>query len=231
MACLNCGTFLNNASDLCKAAQLIRAEEIASDLGVEVTMDMVPNDRLQGSGVRRTPAGTPGQEKPRASRSGISILKANACSHVQKVEKMSLTVSQRQLVDAFYAFNCAAQDLSPICVQFLERLSDAVIPDPPRTREMISQGIGHNFAGKIIFMNEIAKGDEADLSEDFFIYWRNRLRRPETFVADYCRSPKRPAILGFGGEWRCADEFPDDVLDDVAEDAAAIPGLNVKLAH
>ena len=47
MACTNCGTFLNNASDLCKAAQLIRIEEMASDLGVEVTMDMVPGDRLR----------------------------------------------------------------------------------------------------------------------------------------------------------------------------------------
>ena len=109
---LPCGTFLNNASDLCKAAQLIRIEEIAADLGIEVTMDMVPEDRLQGTGVRRTPAGTPGHEVQRASRSGINILKANAKSHVQKADKMSMTVSQRQLVDAFYAFNCAAQDLS-----------------------------------------------------------------------------------------------------------------------
>ena len=57
---------------------------MASDLGVDVTMDMVPEDRLQGSGVRKTLAGTPGHEKPRASRSGINILKANAKSHVQK---------------------------------------------------------------------------------------------------------------------------------------------------
>ena len=137
-----------------------------------------------GGGLRKTPAGTPGHEKPRASRSGINILKANAKSHVQKAEKMSLTVSQRQLVDAFYAFNCAAQYLALICIQFLERLSDAVIPDPPRTREMITQGLGHRYAGKIIFMNEIAKGDDADLSKDFFVYWRNRLHRPETFAAD-----------------------------------------------
>ena len=44
---------------------------------------------------------------------------------------------------------------------------------------MIAQGIGHR--------NEIAKGEQADLSEDFFIYRKNRLRRPETFVADYCK--------------------------------------------
>ena len=155
-------------------------------------------------------------------------LKANAKSHVQKAEKMCLTVSQRQLVDAFYAFNCAAQDLSPICIQLLERLSDAVIPDPPRTREMIAQGIGHRYSGKIIFMNEIAK-----ISEDFFVYWKNRLHRPETFAADYCQGPKRPAILGFGGEWRCEKDDPDDVLDEllafVAEDAQFIPGLNINL--
>ena len=125
---------------------------------------------------------------------------------------MCLMVSQRQLVDAFYAFNCAAQDLSPICIQFLERLSDAVIPNPPRTREMIAQGLGHRYSGKIIFMNEIAKGDDADISEDFFVYWKNRLHRPETFAGDYCHGPKRPAILGFGGEWRSEKDDPDDVL-------------------
>ena len=32
---------------LCKAAQLIRIEEIATDLGIEVTMDMVPEDRCE----------------------------------------------------------------------------------------------------------------------------------------------------------------------------------------
>ena len=233
MSCITCGTFLNNASDLCKAAQLIRIEEIAADLGIEVTMDMVPEDRLQGTGVRRTPAGTPGHEVQRASRSGINILKANAKSHVQKADKMSMTVSQRQLVDAFYAFNCAAQDLSPICIQFLERLSDAIIPDPPRTREMIARGIGHRYAGKVIFMNEPAKGNDADLSEDFFIYWKNRLHRPETFAADYCQGAKRPAILGFGGEWRSEKTDPDDVLDELLEfvmgDAQFVPGLDINL--
>ena len=146
---------------------------------------------------------------------------------------MCLTVSQRQLVDAFYAVNCAAQDLSPICIQFLERLSDSVIPDPPRTREMIAQGLGHRYSGKIIFMNEIAKGDDADISEDFFVYWKNRLHRPETFAGDYCHGPKRPAILGFGGEWRSEKDDPDDVRDEllafVAEDAQLIPGLNINL--
>ena len=144
-----------------------------------------------------------------------------------------MTVSQRQLVDAFYAFNCAAQDLSPICIQFLERLSDAVIPDPPRTREMIARGIGHRYAGKVIFMNEPAKGNDADLSEDFFIYWKNRLHRPETFAADYCQGAKRPAILGFGGEWRSEKTDPDDVLDELLEfvmgDAQFVPGIDVNL--
>ena len=60
---------------ICVRLQLIRIEEIATDLGIEVTMDMVPEDRLQGTGVRKTPAGTPGHEIQRASRSGINIRK------------------------------------------------------------------------------------------------------------------------------------------------------------
>lgn len=86
MCCGRCGTFFNTASDLCKAAQVIRMEEIATDMGVEITLDMVQEDRLQGTGVRNTPAGTHGQE-PRASRSGINTLKTNARSHVNKLTK------------------------------------------------------------------------------------------------------------------------------------------------
>ena len=98
---------------------------------------------------------------------------------------------------------------------------------------MIAQGLGHRYSGKIIFMNEIAKGDDADLSEDFFVYWKNRLHRPEAFAADYCKGPKRPAILGLGGGWRSEKDNPDDILDEllafVAEDAQFIPGLNITL--
>ena len=70
-------------------------------------------------------------------------------------------------------------------------------------------------------MNEPAKGNDADLSEDFFIYWKNRLHQ----------GAKRPAILGFGGEWR--SEKSDDVLDELLEfvmgDAQFVPGLDVNL--
>ena len=71
------------------------------------------------------------------------------------------------------------------------------------------------------------------LSEDFFIYWKNRLHRPETFAADYCQGVKRPAILGFGGEWQSEKSDPDDVLDELLEfvmgDAQFVPGLNINL--
>lgn len=60
-------------------------------------------------------------------------------------------------------------------------------------------------------MNEVAKGDEADLSEDFLLL--------PTAVAT-------SSALPF---------WPDDVLDEllafVPEDAASIPGLNVQLVQ
>ena len=59
-----------------------------------------------------------------------------------------------------------------MCIQFFEKLADAVIPDPPRTREMIMQGMGH----RLIFMNEVSKGGQADLSEEIFVCWGGRPR-------------------------------------------------------
>ena len=151
-------------------------EEIASEMGVELSLDMVQEDRLQGTGIRNTPAGTHGHD-PRANRSGINILKTNARSHVNKADKMGMTISQRQLTDPLYAFNCAAQHLSPLCISFLEKLANAVIPDPPRTHQMIMQGVGHRYAGKLIYINDPEKVGEADMSKDFLVYWKNRLYR------------------------------------------------------
>ena len=232
MSCGQCGTFLNTASDLCKAAQVIRMEELASEMGVELSLDMVQEDRLQGTGIRNTPAGTHGHD-PRANRSGINILKTNARSHVNKADKMGMTISQRQLTDPLYAFNCAAQDLSPLCISFLEKLANAVIPDPPRTHQMIMQGVGHRYAGKLIYINDPEKVGEADMSKDFLVYWKNRLYRPEIFAASYAQSTKRPPILGFHSEWKTDEKDPDELLqlllDFIAEDIAFIPNVDLQL--
>ena len=234
MSCGQCGTFSNTASDLCKAAQVIRMEELASEMGVELSLDMVQEDRLQGTGIRNTPAGTHGHD-PRANRSGINILKTNARSHVNKADKLGMTISQRQLTDPLYAFNCAAQDLSPLCISFLEKLANAVIPDPPRTHQMIMQGVGHRYAGKLIYINDPEKVGEADMSKDFLVYWKNRLYRPEIFAASYAQSTKRPPILGFHSEWKTDEKDPDELLqlllDFIAEDIAFIPNVNLQLGY
>ena len=207
-------------------------EEIASELGVELSLDMVQEDRLQGTGIRNAPAGTHGHD-PRAARSGINILKSNARSHVNKADKMGVTISQRQLTDPLYAFNCAAQDLSPLCISFLEKLANAVIPDPPRTHQMIMQGVGHRYAGKLIYINDPEKVGEADMSEDFLVYWKNRLYRPEVFAASYAQNAKRPPILGFHSEWKTDEKDPDELLqlllDFIAEDIAFIPNVDLQL--
>eukprot|EP00913_Durusdinium_trenchii_P030463 g28535.t1 len=193
---------------------------------------MVQEDRLQGTGIRNTPAGTHGHD-PRANRSGINILKTNARSHVNKADKMGMTISQRQLTDPLYAFNCAAQDLSPLCISFLEKLANAVIPDPPRTHQMIMQGVGHRYAGKLIYINDPEKVGEADMSKDFLVYWKNRLYRPEVFAASYAQNAKRPPILGFHSEWKTDEKDPDELLqlllDFIAEDIAFIPNVDLQL--
>lgn len=88
MHCSDCGMFWNTASDLCKAAQVIRMEEIARDIGVEITRWC----RMIAFRALRFDI-TSGQD-PRASRSGINILKNNAKSHVNKAGKLNVTISQ-----------------------------------------------------------------------------------------------------------------------------------------
>ena len=67
MGCINCGAYLHLSSDLGKAAQVIRIEEIATNLGIDVSLDMVPDDELRGSGERLMPTHAGGDAWPRDS--------------------------------------------------------------------------------------------------------------------------------------------------------------------
>ena len=78
-------------------------------------------------------------------------IRAHAKAHTDKAAKLEYaSLTERLCTDAFYAFNCAAQDMAPDCLKFFQRLSTAVLPIPTRTAQQIQDGVGVNVKAKIL---------------------------------------------------------------------------------
>ena len=79
LLCTTCGLQLNTSTDLRKACQLIRIEELARLLGFEMSMDLFGDDVLSAKNSAR------GNRGPRSS---IAILKTHAADHLERAGKM-----------------------------------------------------------------------------------------------------------------------------------------------
>ena len=120
LICLACGLSLATMSDMRRACQIFRLEELAGKLGFELTL-------VTCWGV------TMSLVQPRAAcrqiRSAAAVLKNHARSYMKQARKSGMTFLQRLGTDAHYAFNCAVQDLSPNCMHWITVLAAyAVLP-------------------------------------------------------------------------------------------------------
>ena len=100
LLCTTCGLQLNTSTDLRKACQVIRIEELARLLGFEMSMDLFGDDVLSAKNSAR------GNRGPRSS---IAILKTHAADHLERAGKMmgGLYPAERLEKDPFYSHNCA----------------------------------------------------------------------------------------------------------------------------
>ena len=105
LICLACGLSLATMSDMRRACQVFRLEELAEKLGFELTLDMLGDDDVAGT--------TQGSKQ---IRSAAAVLKNHARSYMKQARKAGMSLLQRLGTDAYYAFNCAVQDLTPKCM-------------------------------------------------------------------------------------------------------------------
>ena len=100
-------------SDMRRACQVFRLEELAEKLGFELTLDLLGDDDVAGT--------TQGAKQ---IRSAAAVLKNHARSYMKQARKAGLTLLQRLGTDAHYAFNCAVQDLTPRCMHWITVLGN-----------------------------------------------------------------------------------------------------------
>ena len=112
-----------------RACQVFRLEELAEKLGFELTLDMLGDDDVAGT--------TQGAKQ---IRSAAAVLKNHARSYMKQARTAGMTLLQRLGTDAYYAFNCAVQDLTPKCMHWITVLGNVVLPAIRRTREEIRTG-------------------------------------------------------------------------------------------
>ncbi len=140
LLCTTCGLQLNTSTDLRKACQVIRIEELARLLGFEMSMDLFGDDMLSAKNSAR------GNRGPRSS---IAILKTHAADHMERAGKMGgLSPVERLEAGPFYAYNCSLQDLTPKCLEFLVILGTAIVPSIQRSSEMIRTGVLPRFKAR-----------------------------------------------------------------------------------
>ena len=179
LICLACGLSLATMSDMRRACQIFRLEELANKLGFELTLDMLGDDDVSGA--------TQGN---RQVRSAAAVLKNHARSYMKQARKAGMTLLQRLGTDAHYAFNCAVQDLSPACMHYITILGNIVLPTIRRTAEEIRTGKVRQYKARMcLIATDDAPVQTIVVDDHVLIWFKNRFYRANQFAAAYALLP------------------------------------------
>ena len=181
LICLACGLSLATMcmSDMRRACQVFRLEELAEKLGFELTLDMLGDDD-----VARTTQGS------KQIRSAAAVLKNHARSYMKQARKAGMSLLQRLGTDAHYAFNCAVQDLTPKCMHWITVLGNVVLPNIKRTKEEIRTGKVRQYKARMCLVAYEAGQMQTLVVDDHVLFWyRNRFYRGNHFAAAYAILP------------------------------------------
>ena len=115
LVCLACGLSLATMSDMRRACQVFRLEELAEKLGFELTLDLLGDDDVAGT-------------HPRCQADQI------CCCSPQKSRPLIHEAGEKSRADfatasgngRHYAFNCAVQDLTHRCMHWITVLGNVV---------------------------------------------------------------------------------------------------------
>ena len=179
LICLACGLSLATMSDMRRACQVFRLEELAEKLGFELTLGMLGDDDVAGT--------THGSSQ---IRSAAAVLKNHARSYMKQARKAGMSLLQRLGTDAHYAFNCAVQDLTPRCMHWITVLGNVVLPNIKRTKEEIRTGKVRQYKARMCIVAQEPGQMQTLVVDDHVLFWfRNRFYRANQFAAAYAVLP------------------------------------------
>ena len=179
LVCLACGLSLATMSDMRRACQVFRLEELAEKLGFELTLDLLGDDDVAGT--------TQGAKQ---IRSAAAVLKNHARSYMKQARKAGMTLLQRLGTDAHYAFNCAVQDLTRRCMHWITVLGNVVLPNIKRTRVEIRTGKIRQYKARMCLVAyEEGQMQTIVVDDHVLIWYKNRFYRANQFAAAYALIP------------------------------------------
>ena len=185
LICMACGISLATYSDMRRACQVFRMEELAEKLGFEFTLDLLSDDQVAGA--------TRSGNEDRTVRSRAAVLKNHARSYMKSARKDGLTLLQRLGTDAHFAYNCAVQDLTPKCMHWVTVLGNIVLPSVQRTKEEIQTGRTRQFRARIcvVAWDPSAPNQKIVVDAQVLVWYKNRFYRANQFAAVYAQFDPR----------------------------------------
>ena len=185
LICMACGLSLATQSDMRRACQVFRMEELAEKLGFEFTLDLLGDDQVAGA--------TRSANVGRSVKSAAAVLKDHARSYMKQARKDGLTLLQRLGTDAHFAYNCAVQDLTPRCMHWVSVLGNLVLPSIKRTREEIRTGRVRQYKARICIVawDTNIPNQQIVVDEQVLVWYRNRFYRANQFCAIYAQFDPR----------------------------------------
>ena len=207
-----CGLSLATYSDMRRACQVFRMEEMAEKLGFEFTLDLLGDDQVAGA--------TRSANADRTVRSAAAVLKNHARSYMKQARKDGLTLLQRLGTDAHFAYNCAVQDLTPRCMHWVTVLGNLVLPSVNRTREEIQSGRMRQFKARICIVawDTSVPNQEIAVDEQVLVWYKNRFYRANQFIAIYAQFDPRE-------RFPCLSAATEPFISDGTVQRASLPGL------
>ena len=176
-------------------------------VGDNFTLDLIGDDVARGN----TGAGTT------RVKSCLTVLRDHAKSYMKQARKSGRTLIQRFNEDPMFQYNCAVQDITPQCLDFIRDLGRTEVPKLDRTAEEIRSGKIRQFKAKLCLVND-EDSDELDVNKHILIWFRNRFYRIGQFAAAYAQFDlqDRFTVLSFLEKiWSSDGLNGDEVLEDL----------------
>ena len=153
--CTKCRVHLENPSDIRLATEIARLESFAKESYGTFALDQVTTIQPRGQRTRTLAGASSGStvEQRRGGRSNYGVLRDAAVGYKRKMIKGKYeSLTDRLELDPFFQFNAAQNQLTPPCLEFIERLAIAISPDFSRTRDARTGGKGTEVQTRLVFM-------------------------------------------------------------------------------
>ena len=180
-------------------------------------------DQIEFTGFKRS-IHTSGTQEQRGTRSSFGAIKALAKQYLRKARSLRLPGPEARLeLDPFFAFNCAASNLTHGSLEFLGRLARALFPHEGRTAEgRKKEEIPEEHRVKICFIPAINRkeDDPLDVSKEAFVCFKCRflsLGQFASYAYHFIANKERttPLVHGWDGDQCVLEGTAEDMLKDL----------------